>query len=86
MDIDKIINSYQAHVKDAKPEDVAEKKDATLKKIENVSALAGLLGNIRTAAEAQMRATGAPVMDFPQENSVEEPAKSDHAGSVVLKK
>ena len=49
MDIDKIINSYQAHVKDAKPEDVAEKKDATLKKIENVSALAGLLGNIRTA-------------------------------------
>ena len=49
MDIDKIISSYQAHVKDAKPEDVAEKKDATLKKIENVSALAGLLGNIRTA-------------------------------------
>ena len=49
MDIDKIINSYQAHVKDAKPEDVAEKKDAMLKKIENVSALAGLLGNIRTA-------------------------------------
>ena len=49
MDIDKIINSYQAHVKDAKPEDVAEKKDATLKKIENVSALAGLLGDIRTA-------------------------------------
>ena len=44
------------------------------------------LGNIRTAAEAQMRATGAPVMDFPQENSVEEPAESDHAGSVVLKK
>ena len=44
------------------------------------------LGNIRTAAEAQMRATGVPVMDFPQENSVEEPAKSDHAGSVVLKK
>ena len=49
MDIDKIINSYQAHVKDVKPEDVAEKKDDTLKKIENVSALAGLIDNIRTA-------------------------------------
>ncbi|MBR1588503.1 MAG: DUF1232 domain-containing protein [Kiritimatiellae bacterium] len=49
MDIDKIINSYQAHVKDAKPEDVAQKKDATLRNIENVSALAGLLDTIRTA-------------------------------------
>ena len=49
MDIDKIINSYQAHVKDVKPEEVAEKKDDTLKKIENVSALAGLIDNIRTA-------------------------------------
>ena len=49
MDIDKIINSYQAHVKDAKPEEVAEKKDDTLKKIEHVSALAELLDNIRTA-------------------------------------
>lgn len=49
MDIDKIINSYQSHVKDAKPEEVAQKKDETLKKIENASVLAGLFDNIRTA-------------------------------------
>ena len=51
MDIDKIINSYQSKVnaEDANPEKVAEKKDDTLKKIANVSALAGLLDNIRTA-------------------------------------
>ena len=49
MDTDKIINSYQEFVKNEKPEDVAQKKDDTLRKIESVSALAGLLENIRTA-------------------------------------
>ena len=49
MDIDKIINSYQAFVKNEKPEDVAHKKDDTLRKIESVSVLAGLLDNIRMA-------------------------------------
>ena len=51
MDIDKIIGSYQSKVsaEDADPEKVAQSKDDTLKKVENVSVLAGLLGNIRTA-------------------------------------
>ena len=49
MDIDKIINSYQSYVKDAKPEDVDKTKGATLNKINDVSVLAGLLDNIRTA-------------------------------------
>ncbi len=49
MDTDKIINSYHEFVKNEKPEDVAQKKDDTLRKIESVSALAGLLENIRTA-------------------------------------
>ena len=49
MDIDKIINSYRSYVKDAKPEDVDKTKGATLDKINDVSVLAGLLDNIRTA-------------------------------------
>ena len=49
MDIDKIINAYQSYVKDAKPEDVDKTKGATLDKINDVSVLAGLLDNIRTA-------------------------------------
>jgi len=49
MDIDKIINSYQSYVKDAKPEDVGKAKGITLDKINGVSVLAGLLENIRTA-------------------------------------
>ena len=49
MDIDKIINTYQSYVKDAKPEDVDKTKGATLDKINDVSVLAGLLDNIRTA-------------------------------------
>ena len=51
MDIDKIISSYQSKVnaEDADPEKVAQAKDDTLKKVENVSVLAGLLDNIRTA-------------------------------------
>jgi uncharacterized membrane protein YkvA (DUF1232 family) len=47
MDIDKIINSYQPFVKGKKPEDVAQSKDETMKKIANTSVLAGLLENIR---------------------------------------
>jgi uncharacterized membrane protein YkvA (DUF1232 family) len=51
MNIDSIINSYRSKVsdEDAKPENVAQAKDGTLKKVENVAALASLLGNIRTA-------------------------------------
>ena len=51
MDIDKVISSYQSKVnaEDADPEKVAQAKDDTLKKVENISVLAGLLGNIRTA-------------------------------------
>ena len=49
MNIDKVINSYQAFVKNEKPEDVVQKKNDTLGKIKNVSALAGLFENIRTA-------------------------------------
>ena len=49
MDIDTIINSYKKFVGDEKPEDVAQKKDDTLKKITNASALSGLLDSIRTA-------------------------------------
>ena len=49
MDIDTIINSYKKFVGDEKPEDVAQKKDDTLKKITNASALSGLLNSIRTA-------------------------------------
>ena len=51
MDIDKIINSYQSKVsvEDRKPEKVAQEKDATLKNVEKVAALAGMLENIRTA-------------------------------------
>ena len=51
MDIDKIINSYQLKVsaEDAKPEKVAQAKDETLNKVKNVSVLAGLFDNIRTA-------------------------------------
>ena len=51
MDIDKIINSYQSKVgvEDAKPEKVAQAKGDTLKKVKDVSVLAGLLDNIRTA-------------------------------------
>ena len=53
MDIDKIINSYQLKVnaEDAKPEKVAQAKDETLNKVKNVSVLAGLFDNIRTAYE-----------------------------------
>ena len=53
MDIDKIINSYQSKVnaEDAKPEKVAQAKDETLNKVKNVSVLAGLFDNIRTAYE-----------------------------------
>ena len=47
MDIDKIINSYQPFVKGKKPEDVAQSKDETMKKVANTSVLAGLLENIR---------------------------------------
>ncbi|MBR4165194.1 MAG: DUF1232 domain-containing protein [Lachnospiraceae bacterium] len=47
MDIDKIINSYQSFVKGKKPEDVAQSKDETMKKVANTSVLAGLLENIR---------------------------------------
>ena len=47
MDIDKIINSYQPFVKGKKPEDVAQTKDETMKKVANTSVLAGLLENIR---------------------------------------
>ena len=49
MDVDKIINSYKRFVGNEKPEDVAHKKDDTLRKIESVSVLAGLLDNIRMA-------------------------------------
>ena len=49
MDIDRIINTYQSYVKDAKPEDVDKAKGDTLNKINGISVLAGLLGNIRTA-------------------------------------
>ena len=49
MDIDKIINSYKKFVGNEKPEDVAQKKDDTLNKIKNASALSGLLENIRMA-------------------------------------
>ena len=51
MDIDKIINSYQTKLgaEDSKPEKVVQAKDDTLKKVKNVSVLAGLLDNIRTA-------------------------------------
>ncbi len=51
MDIDKIINSYHLKVsaEDANPEKVAKEKDATLKNVEKVAALAGMLENIRTA-------------------------------------
>ena len=51
MDIDKIINSYQLKVsaEDAKPEKVAQAKVETFNKVKNVSVLAGLFDNIRTA-------------------------------------
>ena len=49
MDIDRIINTYQSYVKDAKPEEVDKTKGSTLDKINDVSVLAGLLDNIRTA-------------------------------------
>ena len=51
MDIDKIINSYQSKVNagDDNPEKVAQAKDETLNKVKNVSVLASLLDNIRTA-------------------------------------
>ena len=51
MDIDKIINAYQSKVnaEDAKPEKVAQAKDETLNKVKNVSVLAELFDNIRTA-------------------------------------
>ena len=49
MDIDNVINSYQKFVGGEKPEDVVRKKDDTLKKITNASALSGLFDNIRTA-------------------------------------
>ena len=51
MDIDKIINSYRSKVNagDDNPEKVAQAKDETLNKVKNVSVLAGLLDNIRTA-------------------------------------
>ena len=51
MDIDKIINSYRSKVndEDANPEKVVQAKDETLNKVKNVSVLAGLLDNIRTA-------------------------------------
>ena len=49
MDIDKIINSYKKFVGNEKPEDVAQKKDDTLNKIKNASALSGLFENIRIA-------------------------------------
>ena len=51
MDIDKIINSYHLKVnaEDAKPEKVAQAKDETLNKVKNVSVLAELFDNIRTA-------------------------------------
>ena len=51
MDIDKIINSYRSKVNagDDNPEKVVQAKDDTLKKVKNVSVLAGLLDNIRTA-------------------------------------
>ena len=51
MDIDKIINSYKSKIndEDAKPEKVVQSKADTLNKVENVSVLAGLLENIRTA-------------------------------------
>jgi len=51
MDIDKIISSYRSKVndEDANPEKVAQAKDETLNKVKNVSVLASLLDNIRTA-------------------------------------
>lgn len=49
MDLDKIINGYQAFVKDRKPDEVAGEKDSTLNKVRNVSALANLLGDIVVA-------------------------------------
>lgn len=51
MDIDKIINSYKSKIndEDAKPEKVVQSKADTLNKVKNVSVLAGLLENIRTA-------------------------------------
>ena len=51
MDIDKIINSYRSKLndEDANPEKVAQTKDETLNKVKNVSVLAGLFDNIRTA-------------------------------------
>ena len=53
MDIDMIINSYRSKVNagDDNPEKVAQAKDETLNKVKNVSVLAGLFNNIRTAYE-----------------------------------
>ena len=34
------------------------------------------LGAIRTAAEAQMRTSSVPMLDFPEENESEEPSSS----------
>jgi len=40
------------------------------------------LGNARTAAEAQMRASSVPMLDFPEESQGEEPQASSSAESV----
>lgn len=40
------------------------------------------LGAIRTAAEAQMRTSSVPMLDFPEENESEEPSSSSSANTV----
>ena len=61
MDIDKIINTYQSYVKDAKPEDVDKTKGDTLNKINGISVLAGLL-----VSSMLMRAERHSIITAPQ--------------------
>ena len=49
MNLDQILNSYQSFVGKKKPEDVLREKDVTLGAVANVSALAGLMDDIRAA-------------------------------------
>ena len=49
MDLDRILNTYQSYVGKKRADDVVKERDATLKAIGRVSALSGLLDNIRTA-------------------------------------
>ena len=49
MNRDQILNSYQSYVSKKNADDVVKEQDATLKAIDKVSVLAGLMDNIRTA-------------------------------------